>query len=350
MFRVLSIAFAFIGAIVGAGFASGQEIMQYFTAFGYMGLAAAALAAVLFAYVGLMMLRIGSRIGATSHDDAIYRISGKWLGMAVDYILIFTFFGVGVVMIAGAGSLLNQHFGIERWIGSLIMTLLIVGTILMPVERVILFIAAVTPFLIIALVIIVLYSVYSNQASLAELEPISRETMTTLPSWHISAINYVSFNVSVAAGIAIVMGGSEENESIASWGGFLGGLGVGLLIVAAYFAIFLKIEDVIHADLPLLRIIQDLSPTLGILMTIVLFGMIYNTGVAEFYAFVARFNKMGTQRAYLFAVLTGAVAFVLSFVGFTKLVAYFYPLIGYLGILLIIILIAAPFRHKKATS
>lgn len=350
MFKVLSIAFAFIGAIVGAGFASGQEIMQYFNAFGYMGLAAAALSTVLFAYVGLMMLKIGSRIGATSHDDAIYQISGKWLGMAVDYILIFTFFGVGVVMIAGAGSLLNQHFGIERWIGSLIMTVLIVGTILMPVERVILFIAAVTPFLIVALVVIVLYSVYSNQTALAELEPISREALTTLPNWYISAINYVAFNVSVAAGIAIVMGGSEKNEKIASWGGFLGGLGVGLLIVAAYFAIFLKIKDVIHADLPLLRIIQDLSPTLGILMTIVLFGMIYNTGVAEFYAFVARFNKMGTQKAYLFAILTGAIGFVLSFVGFTKLVAYFYPLIGYLGILLIIILVIAPFRHKKVIN
>lgn len=42
-----------------------------------------------------------------------------------------------------------------------------------------------------------------------------------------------------------------------------------------------------------------------------------------------------------------AFAFTLSFVGFTELVAYFYPLIGYLGLVLIIVLIITPFRIKK---
>lgn len=348
MFRTMSIAFAFIGAIVGAGFASGQEIMQYFNSFGYWGLGGAIVATVLFAYIGYMMLKMGSRLQATSHHDAIYKLGGKFLGTIIDYILVFTFFGVGVVMIAGAGSMLNQQYAAPEWIGSLIMTVLIVATIIMPIERVILFIGAITPFLIIALIVIVIYSLYSNHASLAELEPIALTIKSSLPNWLVSGINYVAFNVSVAAGIAIVIGGSEKNEKIAGMGGLVGGLGVGILIVIAYFAIFFKIADVSSAGLPLLSIIQDLSPALGILMTVVLFGMIYNTGVAEFYAFVARFNTMGTKKAYIFAILTGVAGFILSFVGFIDLVAYFYPLIGYLGLLLIVILIIAPFRHKKA--
>ncbi len=43
MWRVLKIGSAFIGIIVGAGFASGQEILQYFTSFGHLGTAAAIL-------------------------------------------------------------------------------------------------------------------------------------------------------------------------------------------------------------------------------------------------------------------------------------------------------------------
>ena len=38
MKRILLIASAFIGVIVGAGFASGQEVLQYFTSFGIMAL------------------------------------------------------------------------------------------------------------------------------------------------------------------------------------------------------------------------------------------------------------------------------------------------------------------------
>ena len=52
MKKILKMGSAFIGIIVGAGFASGQEILQYFTSFGYMGMAAAVISTALFAYLG----------------------------------------------------------------------------------------------------------------------------------------------------------------------------------------------------------------------------------------------------------------------------------------------------------
>lgn len=348
MYKVIQMAFAFIGVIVGAGFASGQEILQYFTSFGTWGTVGAAVSTGLFAYLGMMMMQMGSRMQTKSHDEAIYKLSGKFMGVAVDYIIIFTLFGVGVVMVAGAGSMLNQQYGLPNWIGSLLMTFLVVGTVLLPIERVIALIAAITPLLIIALAIICTYTLFQDKADFETLDPIARSVESSLPNWFISAINYVSFNVAVGVGMALVMGGSEKNEKIAKWGGLLGGLGIGVLILIAHFAIFANIKDVKDVGLPLLKIIQDISPTLGIMMTVVLFGMIYNTGVAMYYAFVARFTTMQTKKSYVFAIATGAVGFVASFAGFTGLVAYFYPLIGYLGLLLIAILIIAPFRIKKA--
>ncbi|WP_077928030.1 YkvI family membrane protein [Wohlfahrtiimonas populi] len=350
MYKIIQMAFAFIGVIVGAGFASGNEILQYFTSFGTWGTAGAVLSTGLFAYLGMMLMQMGSRLQTQSHDEAIYKLSGKFMGIAVDYIIIFTLFGVGVVMVAGAGSMLNQQYGAPNWVGSLIMTVLVVSTVLLPIQRVIALIAAITPFLIIALTIICTFTLFSNHAPLEELEPIATSVKSSLPNWFISAINYVSFNVAVGAGMSLVMGGSEKNEKIAKWGGLLGGLGVGVLILIAHYAIFLNIKEVKDMSLPLLKIIQDISPVLGIMMTVVLFGMIYNTGVAMYYAFVARFTVMQTKRSYMFAVGTGLVGFIASFVGFTGLVAYFYPLIGYLGLLLIAILVVAPFRIKKVAK
>ncbi len=347
MFHVLRIASAFIGIIMGAGFASGQEILQYFTSFGYMGTLGAVLATALFAYLGMMLTRIGSIMKITSHNEAIYKLSGRYVGMAVDGILILTLFGVGVVMVAGAGSLGAQFLNLSPFVGSLVMTILIVLTVLMPINRVINLIGSITPFLIVALVVICLYSLFTYNRSFEELAPIATSIPTPLPNWFISAINYVSFNIAVGAGMALVMGGSEKNVKIATWGGFFGGLGVGVLILVAHLAIFLKVDVVGNYPLPLLKIIQDISPALGVCMAIVLFGMIYNTGVAMYYAFVARFTTMQTKKSYIFAVLTGAVGYVASFVGFTDLIAYFYPLIGYLGLFLIAILLYAPFKIKR---
>src|SRR5690625_5044745 len=158
MFRVLKMGSAFIGIIVGAGFASGQEILQYFTSFGHLGTIGAIVATALFAYLGMTLTKLGSRLKATSHKKAIYAISGRYLGYVVDAIIIFTLFGVGVVMIAGAGSTVNQQFGLPVFIGSLIMTILVMLAMTLKVDKVIGVIASITPFLLIFIMIISIYS------------------------------------------------------------------------------------------------------------------------------------------------------------------------------------------------
>jgi len=347
MFRVLKIGSAFIGVIVGAGFASGQEILQYFTSFGYMGMFGAIVATVLFAYLGMTLTKLGSRLQAESHKKAIYEISGRYLGIIVDIVIIFTLFGVGVVMIAGAGSTVHQQFGLPVFVGSLIMTILVILALMLKVDKVIGVIASITPFLLLFIVIISVYSLFTMELSFAELKPIAESQEKSFPNWFISAINYVSFNIAVGAGMALVTGGSEKDERISSIGGFIGGLGIGVMIILAYLAIFSKI-DVVHAyDLPLLKIVEDISPLLAIFMSIILFGMIFNTALGMFYGFVARFFEMGTKTAYLAIIITVIAGFILSFVGFTTLVSKFYSIIGYLGLFLIFALIYAPFRFKR---
>ena len=48
MKQSLKIGSAFVGLIVGAGFASGQEVMQYFTSFGIWGTVGAIITGLLF--------------------------------------------------------------------------------------------------------------------------------------------------------------------------------------------------------------------------------------------------------------------------------------------------------------
>lgn len=50
--RVITIALAYIGVVVGAGFASGQEVLQYFVAHGKIGMMAVLMTAILMALVG----------------------------------------------------------------------------------------------------------------------------------------------------------------------------------------------------------------------------------------------------------------------------------------------------------
>lgn len=346
MKKSLKMGSAFIGIIVGAGFASGQEILQYFTSFGIMGILAAFISTVMFAYLGMSLTRLGSRMQKTSHKEVIYGISGKILGTIVDYIIIFTLFGVGVVMVAGAGSIFTQQFGLPAALGSTILIVLVILTIMLNVEKVIAIIGGITPFLILMVVILAIYSLSTMDSSFSFLDPIAKEQLSAVPNWFLSALNYASFNIAVGASMAIVMGSTEKDEKIAARGGLFGGLGLGALIMLSHLAIFAKVDEVGNAEMPMLQIANDISPIVGWFMSFILFGMIFNTAVGMVYAFSARFMQSGTAKFKIFVIIVGIISYVLSFVGFTELVNMFYPVVGYLGFFLVAALIWADIRSS----
>lgn len=50
--KILSVALAYVGIIIGAGLSSGQDLMQYFVSFGLVGLLGVLVLAVLNAFFG----------------------------------------------------------------------------------------------------------------------------------------------------------------------------------------------------------------------------------------------------------------------------------------------------------
>src|SRR5690606_3627089 len=203
---------------------------------------------------------LGSRMNTKSHEDVIYAISGKVLGKVIDYTLILTLFGILVVMIAGAGSIFSQQFGLAPAFGRSIMIILVILTIMLNVKKVITIISSITPFLVLLVVGITIYSLFTMNSSLAELEPVAREQLSSTPHWLLSAINYVALAIALGAPMALVMGGAEKDEKVAARGGLLGGLGFGALLLLSYYAIFSKVDVVGSSDLPMLALADNISP------------------------------------------------------------------------------------------
>lgn len=359
MLRAFIVAFAYVGIIVGAGFASGRESLQFYTSFGLNGTLGILLAFPLYAYFGMMLVKIGYQLKSTNHYDTIRTMIGSKIGRIIDYVIIFTMIVTGIGMIAGGGSLLQQQFGLPLMYGNLIMTILVTITLMMQLEKIVIAIGFLTPILLLVSAIVCIYSIVDNTQSFSSLEAMVLETKSTmpdtLPNWFVSAINHASFNITVGVGMALAMGGNEKNERAAIWGGVLGGIIIAALLALAHFALFAQIEAISStvdgtlkiADLPFLAIADTFSPMLGIIMSVIIFGMVYNTAVSMFYVFVTRFTKMPSKKARIFIVGTMVLAYIVSFVGFTDLVGIFYPLIGYAGLILIAMLIYAPFRLKQ---
>src|SRR5690625_7161288 len=95
----------------------------------------------------------------------------------------------------------------QPFVGSLIMVIIVILTMMLNVDKVVGVIGSITPFLFVLIVIISIYSVFTMDLSFFSLNPMAKSQESTFPNWFISAINYVSFNIAVGGGFAIVMGG-----------------------------------------------------------------------------------------------------------------------------------------------
>lgn len=345
MKKSIEMAGAYVGVIVGAGFASGQEILQFFTSFGWLGIAGGVVAAALFAFLGMNLTMLGSKLNATSHKEVVYKICGPFLGAVVDFVITFFLFGVAVVMLAGAGSIFENQFGIPAVYGSLFMLILTIVTLTFNVEKIITIISAITPFLLVMVMIIAGYALFTTDLTAAQMDSLAKEQSGSAPNWIIGAALYVSYNIAAGVSMLAVMGGAQKDVRIAKFGGIFGGIGLGILILLISVAMLAKMDVIAGAEMPMLLLAQEMHPVLGLLMAVALLGMIYNTIVGMMFAFAARIVPATHKRFKYFVCLVGVVAFGASFVGFTTLVGTVYPTMGYLGFVLIVAIVVAWFKY-----
>ena len=100
----LRLALTFAGCFLGAGYVSGQELWQYFGAFGARGLLGLVLAVALLGGTGVLLLRLSARTGIETMDALIVRADIPWLRTVVGVLTAALMFGVVCIMAAGMGS------------------------------------------------------------------------------------------------------------------------------------------------------------------------------------------------------------------------------------------------------
>ncbi|WHX28255.1 hypothetical protein QNH47_19060 [Virgibacillus halodenitrificans] len=343
----LKIAGAYIGLLVGAGFASGQEVMQFFTSFGWKGLIGSGIATVLFAFLGMQIMQIGSDLQTVSHKDVIYHICGKYVGFGIDILVTFFLFGVATVMLAGSGSIFQQQFGISPIVGAFILTVLVILTLLLNVKKVISIISMVTPLLLVLIFAISLYALFANDTDVSKLGAAATDQPSAAPNWLLGGFLYVSYNIAAGISMLAIIGGTVKDRKLAGFGGMLGGLGLGLLLFLINGALFMNVDKIQGSAMPTLLLATDLSPVIGILMTVALLGMIYNTAVGMLYAFTARFVQPETPKFKISMVIICLLSFGVSFIGFIQLVGSVYPITGYLGFVLILAILFVWIKNSR---
>lgn len=332
----LQVALAYMSVVIGGGFASGQEVLQFFTGYGLIGIVGTVVSGALFAFLGMQVARISAKMQAESHKEVLYTLFGRRLGLGFDLVLSFFLFGVGVVMLAGSGSIFTQQYALHPLVGGVLMTVLVIATLCLNVRLILNLISIVMPLLLALVLVITTYSIFTQDATLETLNLAAQERETVSSHWLVGALLYASFNIAVGFPLLAVIGGLTKSSRMAGRGGLLGGIGLGVLILLLNIGLFANLNQLQGVEMPTLALAAGVSPILSVLMSVALVCMIYSTAVGMFFAFTARFAKPESQRFKWFGAVFTCVGLGLSLLGFSQLVSTVYPLLGYVGFALII--------------
>ena len=107
----------YIGTIVGAGFATGKEIIEFFSQYGFIGLFGIFISGYLFIFFGIKMMVIAVRINAKSYEQLNNYLFGPFSKLLNIFMLIMLI-GVTSVMFSGAGAVLKHIFSSLNFMGS----------------------------------------------------------------------------------------------------------------------------------------------------------------------------------------------------------------------------------------
>jgi len=345
----LKVAAAYIGTVVGAGFATGQEILQFFNRFGAKGLAGLTVTTIMFIVFGYIIMDLGKKLGARSHLEIIRYSVGRKPGIIIDFIITFFLFGSFTAMISGTGALFVQQFKLPGLPGNILMAALTAVTVLTGINGVINSISFVVPFMLIAVTGTSIFSIVSTPPQVTAAAHIEGGLIA---NWFSAAILYVSYNTIISVAVLGPLGSEAQNVKTVRNGAVLGGLGLGLGSLMIYLALSGNIFEIAELEVPMIYVAGKISPIVQAAYSAVLMAEIYTTAVGSLYGFASRITDIGKQpvKSIIIVVGSSAAALLASQFGFANLVKYLYPLSGYGGIFLLTCLIYTSFFTKNLSK
>lgn len=321
--QTLAVAGTIVGSLIGAGFASGQEVLQFFTAYGpakgTMG-------------AGLMLLVLVPMTAAVPLRGNFSACCGARLGGMLQGLMPVICFGVYAVMLSGAGALLQQAVGLPPFWGRTAMLCLTLWSVLAGLDRL-------TRVLGLAGPVIVVFVLVTAGAALLR-APVPRAPLPAdLPRagavWWISALTYGGYNGLLLAPFLMALGGQlapgAAGRRQARRAALLGCGGFGLAVMLLHLALCAYPGATLH-QAPAVALAVSLWPGAAGLTAPVLAAGVYTTAVPLLWsACAAPRGKACSPARRVGIALAG---WGCSALPFSRLVGALYPLIGWLGLML----------------
>lgn len=347
--RVLTFAGAIIAFLIGSGFATGQEILQYFASYGYWGIfGTGALVLALMSYVIIEFFIVGQAKKFDKPSHIFHYYCGKYLGSFFDYFSILFVFLSFAVMVAGAGAVFEEHYGLSRFIGGGALAVVVGASVWFGLRSLVDIIGKIGPLIVVIAIALGVVGIVRGSDGISggnALLPTLDVTQAS-SNWVLSALSYVGFCMLWLAAFLTALGKTARSRKEAVAGGSLGAAAFSLACIIVGLGLLANISKVAGTEIPMLVLASDISPILASGISVMILAGIYTTAVPLLWTVSSRFFADNTPR---FRYSTVGLAILGTIIGllvpFSQMVNVVYVVNGYVGILLLVLMLVKTFTR-----
>ncbi|GGE52605.1 membrane protein [Pullulanibacillus camelliae] len=336
--KILQVAATYIGTVVGAGFATGKEIVEFFISSGVAGLLGILFTGLGFIWIGTKIMRLSSQYGFDSYQAFNDYLFGKKFGLFINSLFLVILFGTTSVMIAGTGSLFQEQLGIAKIWGILFIVLFCFLAMLKGLQGILTVNSIIVPIMI-GFTLLIAYLTLGNPTLSHWSFPFPE--LWSDSRWFINALVYVSYNVTMAIVVLAPLGNEINDERILKWGGFIGGLGLTVILLSS-FIVLGTLPHVKTFNIPMAQAIKAYGPLIHYVYVAVVFGEIFSTVIGNVFGLGRQLQNWLHLSQNKIVILILLICVCIGLGDFGTLLAFFYRLFGTIGLFILFFIIFFP--------
>ncbi|QAA30640.1 transporter [Clostridium manihotivorum] len=331
--KVFQIAAVFIGTIVGAGLASGKEITQFFTSYGYKSFIGIIFCGLFYIAMCSIMAKISISFNLGSYGEVINVVSPNFLGKITGVITTLYLISSASIILAGSGALLHQFFGIPKILGTLIMATAALLALTRETSGLIEVNSFIVPSLILVIsTILILYLVfYKDVITITHLKSLGAQKN----NWWLSTILYSGYNILCCSGVMVPLSTEMKKTRTMILGISIGAIGLTLLCMAINLMLMLNQPYIYEYEIPLLYITNRFGRVIQVVLLAIIWLEMFSTEVSDVYSISKTLDKSFNIKYDTAIFLVIGLAILVSQIGFTNLISTLYPMFGVLSLIFI---------------
>lgn len=328
--------FVLIGTFVGAGFASGKEVFNFFTIYSFNGVISIFIFSILLFCLIHKCLNIKTKLKIKNYNEFIFYLEKRYKFFNHNFfLLIINIFLASsfYIMISALSSLFNYQFNIAKIVTVIwcvficffifykknINFIYIINSILMPI-------------LILFIISLCVYNINFNNINLNILNNNSNIFISLL-----MGLLYFSYNSLLLIPIIFDLKIPKKNNNFKI--SFIFSLIIFLITILINFLLLSFYDFIYNLELPILYIANYSIKIFSYLYFFIILSAIFTTMISSGYSFTSNFNSNNNNFKIKLIVFL-LFSFIFCLFSFSDLINFFYPFFGLIGFIQIFLILS----------